>query len=218
MIYRLSEATFPEIGATFPQAQEAFNRVHVKDPNHLWNLSGIGNKLPIDVIMPYPILHKKAKLTDLISTSMISLLLVISDKLKAIIEPYANADFQFLPMKVLGKKKDTEYSYWLLNPIAFKSELIDFEKSEIWVEGMGGVKLRRIETKSFLQFEEIQKKIQLPEGLVVKKLVFTRNIMYNFFSLSTVSGGFGYYVSDNLKQEIEAAGCSGIKFEPIEQA
>ena len=45
-----------------------------------------------------------------------------------------------------------------------------------------------------------------------------KNIEQDLILLIKVYGGISYYVSEKLKAEIEEAGCTGIEFEPVEQA
>src|SRR5215210_1147443 len=95
--YRLEYSTGPDIGSTFPQVQEMRTLVSVDSPNHLWRNSG---KFSQDVYIPDPILDKKAKVTDLISSSPISFP-IVSQKLKSIFEMFRKSGIQYLSVKLV---------------------------------------------------------------------------------------------------------------------
>jgi hypothetical protein len=53
--------------------------------------------------------------------------------------------------------------------------------------------------------------------LFLKKLAIKRDTSIEFFALSGVSGGIGFYVSERLKEVIEKAGCTGIVFKELNE-
>ena len=54
--------------------------------------------------------------------------------------------------------------------------------------------------------------------LSVKKVALKEDIDVDFFPLRSVEyGGIGYYVSERLKNAIEKAGCTGMRFFEINQ-
>lgn len=54
------------------------------------------------------------------------------------------------------------------------------------------------------------------EIVTIDNILLKDDIKDDFFILRHVEGGIKYIVSENLKQEIEEEGCSGIEFRPIE--
>jgi len=198
-----------EVGLTFPQSHVAKHPVKVDDPRHLWK-QGIG-KFRENVVIPEPVLHPDAILTDLVSCTVISARLLISDKLKSILEKsVTSGECEFLPVRVWYINE--EFPYWILNPIVFRMELIDFANSEIWLEGTGGVKIRKINIKDYTDFKEWIHKLALPERITMHNFVFMDQAEQDFIQLRYGKGGIGFYVSEKIKKEIESACCSGIRF------
>jgi hypothetical protein len=74
-----------------------------------------------------------------------------------------------------------------------------------------------ITIKDYKDFKQNEIKLEWPNNLFIEKVVFKSKVEQDFCTVERVSGGAGYFVSEKLKQEIESAGCTGIKFLPIEQ-
>jgi hypothetical protein len=200
------------IGSTYPQSQVAKNTVHIDDPTHLWK-QNTGQSV-VGVAIPQPVLHPDAILTDLISSASISIQLVLSRKLKSLLESYAvPTDIEFLPLTVWYLNK--EHPYWVLNPLDFRMELIDFSKSEIWVVGIGGGKIRDAKVENYSDFVAFNANRVSSEWLRIRKVALKNQSDIHLFALQGVEGGIEYYVSDKLKNEIEDAGCTGITFEEL---
>lgn len=213
--YRIKESiALKEIGA-FPQSQTANHFVHVNSPNHLQNKQ-IPSKLEVEsVSIPQPILMKKAKRTDLISVVSISLKLVMSNKLKKILEASIGSNdwVQFLPMTLVDKEEIIDY--WLMSVYKYDMQNVNFKQSDIWLEGLVSP-IKQVFIETVEDYFILKQGIKYPESLSINKLVLHSRIDTHFFSLSIVSGGVGYYISEKLKEEIEMAGCTGISFEKVE--
>lgn len=209
-MYRIHYSTDKaEVGSTFPQSQASENVISVDDPRHLWK-QRIG-KFRDDVVIPQPVLHRSAKLTDLISSAAISLRLLVSDKLKRILESNATAgDCEFSPVKLIDKKKELEY--WVINPIVFRMQLVDYPKSEPWVTSSIGSKIREINIEDYSVYQKLSQEFIAPERITLYNVSFVNQVEENLVILRYVDGGIGYYVSEKLKNEIESVGCTGILF------
>ena len=94
-------------------------------------------------------------------------------------------------------------------------ENIHFKLSEIWKEGMGNKKINTIIVASYEEFKIIKDKTVLPERISTEKPVLLENTSQDLFILDYVKSGIGYYVSEMVKNEMEEAGCTGIRFEEI---
>ena len=183
--YQLSHSIVTdEVGMTFPQSQTSRESLPIDHPQHLWQQkAGILN----NVALPEPVVHPDAKLSDLLSTTA-TWRLVMSPKLKVILEKYIKeAQCQFLEMKVHYLSE--EYEYWMLNPLEFNMEVIDFGASEIWLCGAGNTKMQKLEIKNVADFETCAQDLQkfgkfknqeqpntLPEGPP-----------FSFFTISMIS-------------------------------
>lgn len=208
--YRIEYSTVErEVGSTFPQSHTAKHPIQVEDPRHLWK-QDIG-KFPENVCIPEPVLHPDAVLTDLVSSVVTGTRLIISDKLKSLLESHIVAgECEFLHVPVTYIDKD--YSYWMLNPIVFRMELINYSASEIWLTEFGFSKLNRINIKDYSAFAEWISILESPRGISITKLGFLADTKQDFIQLRYVTGGIGYYVSEKLKMEIEKAKCTGLRF------
>ncbi len=168
-------------------------------------------------------LFPNSKVNDLIMDGgPISTKLIISDKLKSILEDYRKTGMQFFNINIL-RKNEIFTDYWLLNMYEFNQEFIDFENCNIIYRKKDddfdvtfSAKNIEIKVKNIKEFNDyIEKAKEKLETITVEKLV-VNNVNENFFILKYVNGGVGYFVSDTLKQEIEDAGCTGIEFQPVE--
>lgn len=202
-----------EIGV-YPQSETADYKTSIKHPAHLYTQS-LNTKLGNDVVIPDPILRKKAKKTDLISCVSIIIREVISDRLKRILQTYERGELEFRPMHVIYK--DEKLPYWLMNPLVYDMDFIDYERSTIHLRGGGGTFVAEEPFDSYEAYTQRKQKLQLPVHLLIKNVVLSkRMVSKELFLLTGVDGGVGYYVSPKIKNEIEAAGCTGICFEAVE--
>lgn len=221
--YFLKNTLNVKIKGHYPQIKD------VKYYCHIWETSNfIGNihfkKFPDDVILATPILDKKANLTDLIEIWSVgfNLNLLISDKLKIILEKYIKKNKgEFLNCPVI--KDNIEYSdYWIFNGFYFDQDVIDFQNSLIKYEKHAedfettyNTNLVFPNVENLKEFENYLNIAQEnTEILTIEKLILKENkIEEDFFMLRHVFSGT-YMVSEKLKQEIEEAGCTGIEFQP----
>jgi hypothetical protein len=204
--YQLSHSTDTvEVGMTFPQSQTSRESLPIDHPQHLWQQkAGILN----NVALPEPVVHPDAKLSDLLSTTA-TWRLVMSTKLKVIFEKYIkNGQCQFLEMKVHYLSE--EYEYWMLNPLEFNMEVIDFGASEIWLCGAGNTKMQILEIKNVADFEKSSITFHMPERVSFTSVSFVADITADFIQLRNAPSMF--YVSETLRNELIKEGCTGISF------
>lgn len=205
-----------EIGK-YPQVENAKANCHIWDDPQFIDRFGF-NRIDSEVITSNAILHERAKITDLLSAFIVgfSLKLLISSKLKNILEKYSNSKFQFFNAPIIYKNEYYE-NYWLMHTHTFSYNYIDFAKSNFVLRKRktgGGTYLENIEIKTIDDFKKV-----LNYDLRSKRIHFLCNnvilksaISEDFFSLRHVSGGFKHFVSEKLKEEIEKQNCTGIEF------
>jgi hypothetical protein len=204
--YQLSHSTvIEEVGITFPQSHTTRESLAIDHLQHLWQQkAGILN----NVALPEPVVHPDAKLSDLLSTTA-TWRLVMSTKLKVIFEKYIkNGQCQFLEMKVHYLSE--EYEYWMLNPLEFNMEVIDFGASEIWLCGAGNTKMQILEIKNVADFEKSSITFHMPERVSFTSVSFVADITADFIQLRNAPSMF--YVSETLRNELIKEGCTGISF------
>lgn len=205
--YELKDSVNPsEIGSTYPQSQSAKENISVDHPRHLWK-QGAG--LLTDVVLPEPVIHPKAKLSDLLSTTA-TWRLVMGPKLKDILQKYIlPGQCQFLEMTVHNRSK--RYQYWMLNPLRYNMDLINYSASECWLCGIGDTKIQQLDVSSSKSLEEYEQTVRLPERVTIFNVTLIDNPAVDFIQLRSVPG-IRYLVSEKLKDAIMKEGCTGIAF------
>lgn len=160
-------------------------------------------------------IDRKAKVTDLLSVSFVSFKLVISTKVKNLIEEFKYDGIQFFRSALHSDSEVVNKEYWILNPYGFRNEFIHFPLSTIECRLKVDISYHEVnDIVEFNQFMEDSKKES--KICVIDKLTLNKaKINEEFFLLQGVSGGIGYFVSENLKNKMIKAGCSGIEFEEI---
>ena len=218
--YLLRESTDLKITGHFPQSIDAKHNCHVWDePNFIEH----HELIPIDFepIVSNAILHNKAKLTDIISTSGIGFTrkLLVSNKLKSIIQDSADKlDVQFFKSHILYKEQIID-DYWIVYCNKSFSEFINLHKSTVKIRKRkpeGGTYLENIFFENYYSFEHYMIENKLEGKLFFSNIYLSDNIENDFFALKNVEGGIKYVVSEKLKQKIERAGCIGVEFQPSE--
>ncbi|WP_276977724.1 DUF1629 domain-containing protein [Flavobacterium filum] len=169
-------------------------------------------------------IFENSKIADLIeSGGQVSTKLILSGKLKSIIEKHRKTGMQFFNINIL-QKKNVHTDYWILNMYEFNLEFINFKECIVYHEKKSEDYSTTYKTeniiinpKSYIEFlkyrEEAQENMEMVK---IEKLSILDSIDENFFMLKHVLGGIGYFVSETLKKEIEDAGCTGIEFQPVE--
>jgi hypothetical protein len=219
MYYKLSPSSDTRvIGRCNQQFEKAEYPVPVDHPNFIANF--FLQKVDLrTVLAAYPKLNPYAKRTDLISGTWYSgsPKLLISDKLKKFFEKQNHQGLQFIPTHILHNKQKI-LNYWFTNPYSFDNSAIDFQKSSIYLTGIGGAILKQIKIDTEEAFNAYKNSLKIPESLLIGKLLLKNDVIKDLIILQWVNSGIGYYVSEKLKQEIEDAGCTGIEFTPAHLA
>jgi hypothetical protein len=178
-------------------------------------------KIDFEPITANAILHPKSKQTDLIDANSamgFSKKLLISEKLKEVLERNRKTGMQFFQAPIIHNNIIIE-NYWVLNMYEINLELIDFQKSKIYETKHTFDLERELKIESYEHFNRVINETNIkgyPFGIIIKEIVLKREHNFDFFALLNVEGGVKYITSTKLKQEIEDAGCTGIEFQPIE--
>lgn len=204
------------------QVQDAIYRCHVWDNPKFIDRYDY-NRIDEEPIVANAVLTKKAKLTDYLNASIIgfSTGILISGKLKQIIEKYALNSCQFFKSPVIFKKEEID-DYWILHPYQFAMESIDFKNTDIVIRKRkpeGGTETVYTTVQSLSDFVALaEESTQKMEIITMQSLHLVDTVLADFFVLRWVEFGVGYVFSQELRTEIESAGCTGIEFQPIELA
>jgi hypothetical protein len=218
--YRIRESTdTKQIGNTWPQIQEAeYTCDPFEDKKFIGNI-GL-KKVSFTPKLPLGKLDKRAKLTDLLSAVPVGFnkRVVISTKLKEILISENNTNVQAFNNPILVDKL-TNTDYWLINPIKLSNNKIDFEKSDLFLKD--GIflddKIKKLNITTLKEYINEEKKVEemggFPFNLSFEKIRINNKSKESFFVLNNVYGGYGYYVSEKLKNEIENQKLTGLEFE-----
>ena len=224
--FRLFHSAGPEVGFV-PQVYEATVNFDIYHPNSAYHLNFA--EADESTLWPKPKLCKRAKKTDLLSVSFMSLSgkLLISSKLNNILSKSKTTGVQSVKAELMVKKGKTE-EYWIVNPFLSELSFIDCAYSHFgFMDSMGTNILEEIQFSSPNNFIEAYRDNQKSaiknpypnhRPLVINKIAFHENLEIDFFSvMPLIYGGIGFFVSEKLRDEIESAGCTGIVFkEPNE--
>lgn len=208
------------IGRKYPQVEKVF--IPTQWDDKLFIQSYVNREAPSNVLLPSPVLYKSAKVTDLLSASAVglSLNLLISNRLKKIIEASSTLGIQFFHVDIVHL--NNEYSYWILHPYNFLYEQLYLEKSTIGYYKDLSIKNLDHSFKpedAFALAKEIDQydnalnlDIHGNKFLFISEIVFKTSHTADFFPLRCISGGTGFFVSQKLKTKIEGENCTGIVF------
>jgi hypothetical protein len=217
MYYRINYSLDIKIAGQISQIQNAkFPTVWDNDPRFIENIEF--REVDFKPLTSIGLLHKKAKLTDLISTvpAGFTRKLLISKALKEVFEKFDKGLFQYFQCAVVSK--DTTIKYWIVSPIISMFENVDFSKSDVVS------RKRKPEGGSYLEpvalstLNEFHKYLALQGGNSWKTTIdhvhIKEDTVDDVFALGNVDGGVGYYASENFKTAIEQYGFTGIEFAP----
>lgn len=163
-----------------------------------------------DVVIPQPILEARAKLTDLVSTVEFGFDLIMSPKLKSILEPVRHNGSQFIPLTLYAKAVPMDY--WLLHMVEPDMDELDYEKSEFEITTNTGRSLRPVSISDRASFDQARNSVAPKERVSISNVVIREDCTSDLLLIRYAFGGAGFFVSEKIKNEIEAAGCTGIRF------
>jgi|GEM_PF-1246883 len=223
--YRLFRSIDPKVNGRDPQISELITSTSMLSPNFAGNLSY--NRATSATDIPKGILHSKAKLTDLLTADIMGVEYYISGRLKRILESGECDGVEFLPTNIIAKDKELD-DYWVLNPYQTNYPFLDVEQTAFaHMDFMQDIVRREVAFKTVEEFfkawEENKKKDQALgtqfdkcEPLYIRTIAIRHNSNIDFFSLRPIRPGWnGYFVSENMKEKIEAAECTGMVFREL---
>ena len=225
MFYRIEPSLDEKVtGIDDVQASSAISPVNIWD--HIYINQWGHTLIPDYVVLPIPKIKTKAKLTDLMSVFFTGSggRLTISNRLKEILEKNSHGNIQFIPITIYYRKK-YHTNYWLTNILSFdNAEVVNYNMSLVYLQYSGENEQTYQEIKSYNEHliarkKNAEAKPNIPAFTLIEKLYFKDSIRNNLCAVEYINifPMSEYFVSENLKREIESAGCTGIEFLPIEQ-
>lgn len=215
--YRIRHSTDRKIVGKFTQINEVKHRCRVDDKRFIDSV--FFEKASFDPITSIGILDKKAKITDLISTSGqgYTAKLLTSGKLKSLIEIHQKSGLEFFKSPIIYGEEELD-DYWVMSPFETHPEFINYKDSHIQSrrrKAEGGTILVDLEVGSYRDFNELQKRERVDRNILqVSKIKLIENLSEHFFILRSIEGGFGYFVSEKMKNDMVAMNITGVAFQP----
>jgi hypothetical protein len=218
--FRINNASDGKAIGFYPQVSNGIYPT-TRDSSNALGMLLYNEKVKLNTEIPKGILHKRAKLTDLLSVSFLSGSLFLSERLKSIITEHSCKGVQFLNTSIMVREKENT-SFYILYPHESDYSFLDMKKTEfVFKDIMLKEILNKVEFKSvneyLLALNENKKdaiRIGFPSfrPLIIDKIAIIENYDIDFFSIERVHGGIGYFVSEKLRLQIEEAECTGIVF------
>ncbi len=152
--YRIRHSTDRKIVGKFTQINEVKHRCSVDDKRFIDRI--FFEKASFDPITSIGILDKKAKITDLISTSGqgYTAKLLISGKLKSLIEIHQKSGLEFFKSPIIYGEEELD-DYWVMSPFETHPEFINYKDSHIQSrrrKAEGGTILVDLEVDNYHRF------------------------------------------------------------------
>ncbi|MDR0894166.1 MAG: hypothetical protein LBN06_02515 [Prevotellaceae bacterium] len=206
------------VGNDYPQAYKFIKGYEEKAPNALFSLYKYYDSFPdyepnLDGIM----LAGYAKLTDFVSSAFSGRIIIMSPKAREVFERYCLCPHRFYPLGLYKRKVKYDYFMFFIQPDC--SDFVDYPKTTFLEYNEGVFPPRPIDIESKKDFIEKREKMYAKDGLshtiraseIAMDKTFNRDL--DFFGVYWIGGTD--YVSERLKDEIEANNLSGWIFEPV---
>jgi hypothetical protein len=214
--YSLDKA---EIGSQFPQIQKMSSGYDYDAPNSVHSLARCIFKFPdFEPNLDSFVLHRGARLTDLLSAAVISVPgLLVSERLMLIFKKFNLVPCKFYNATVIDKSKRSHKYYWMHIVGYDFSRRVNYRKSTFFLGNFD----TRVETVSnigslqdLLTREHELRETYKNQFLNIKadKIILDQSV--STYSLFSINGfDFNYFVDEDLKAAIVKNSISGIKFQ-----
>ena len=209
-----------KIMGTLPQVKEVKHNCNVLIDPHFIDKFPF-EKIEIEPILSNPILHPKAKKTDLIDTGGMGFSfgsLFMSNRLKEIIENSNHFGIQFFKTS-LYQKNVQDITYWQTHIYDIPYDYYDFAKTKIILKDRDEnrkVIKKELEINSKDDFLNITRFLKYPKMVNLKNIEFKPEMNLDYFFPRYLEDNNLGVVSEKLKNRIEEKGCTGIEFKPMD--
>ena len=217
--YRITYSFEKKEVGHYPQVQNITWEGMPYDKNSFGN-QGLFSSKHNNPAIPSLEFYKSAKITSLIDFTPMNetLYMVVSEAFLNFLK--SNFEGTFQTWKIVAKHKEVNYDYYIFfldNP---KHDFINYEKSifRLYIKGADRKRVKLNEGTIKVNSDEdcMEKYRQYPQIGIEKPFFEAEKLVVNgnnvdFFRTSSPTIA-GYYVSENLKNEIEKQGFTGIRF------
>ncbi|WP_025743591.1 hypothetical protein [Aquimarina pacifica] len=161
-------------------------------------------------------IHDKAFLTDYINFLVLPFGMVVSKKMKVVLDKHILPKHHFYKTKVYHRNNIYEY-YWLHFIVDDFWEYLDKEKSYGEVISLNITELtveKKVPIQSREQIIFEGKKYRVPKVLSLGKIIMKQNfVKYDLYQLQTIS--YNTIISENLKNALLEEGLTGFELKPF---
>ena len=199
--------TKDEIGC-YPQLKEDWTNVEYWGTTSI-NSTPLEGHIPFRISCPKFILERQAILTDKIISNNTSRYLMISERLFRLFTEFKMDAHQYFVEKVIAPDGEIDY-YLIYLPYPRDDEFFNWEHCLFYDFHDPEKKIFSVaDAREY--YKAHNGKILKPERLVVRD----GQPAFDLFRCRFYSGGTRFYASSRLKQAMEAAGITGVRFEAI---
>jgi hypothetical protein len=197
----------------YPQVDGMIKSVSIDDPRYIG--TRFFEDLPEDVVIPNGILHRRAKLTDLLSAMPLGFTfnLLVSQLTYELIDKKDNKGLRFYKTYVITPD-ERKHSYCMICPYRNCVDLLDFERCLFSIYSIDSSNGQSIDIKSSEEFQDILTSFKERQRTIrIDKVMLIENIDCDMFCLGNVAdGGIGFYISEDLKSKFEKNGLTGFEY------
>lgn len=201
------------IGTEYPQIQTMGGTVDKNAPDSLYNVysDAFPNFIPN---LNYFILHKNAKLTDVLSTAMISYGFVLNDKVKKILEQFKLPPHKFYPAIVEHKGTFYENYHWFFY-ICDVLDFIDYNKTKFFITDLVNNKLEDCKNITSSNSLKNVKDVLTGQGYINADIIYLKkDITFAYDLLEITFGNYRTYISEKLNDAFKKDGIIGFNIAP----
>ncbi len=199
------------IGKTYPQSQSMSNDYNYAAENSCW-------KMAYDSFPEFEpnlngfLLHKTAKLTDVISNASIYFGLLISNKLAELLTHFELPKYKLFKAYIIQKSESHNYNFF--HYISDLVEYIDFEKTRFYL--FNGFERTNVFIHSKNDLLKLYNEIPTTSKLKTDKYQFIKGykMSLDLFQISITDSRT--YISHRLKTALEEAKITGIEITPVD--
>ncbi len=199
------------IGKAYPQAQKMSGDYNFSAQNSCWKIS-------YDAFPDFEpnfksfVLHRSAKLTDVISNSVLYFGLLISERFSSLLNQFSIPTYRLFTAYLIQNANDYQYKFF--HHVSDFTTSIDFEKTDFYL--FDGFERTAAEISSHEQLRELYMKLPTTTKIKTDKyyLKDSNPLHYDIFSLSFTNSNT--YISHRLKTALEEAHITGIDIIPTD--
>lgn len=164
-------------------------------------------------------LDRRAKVTDVMSDVTIPAVgLLVNKKVREIFDQHNLMSHKYYPVEIEAKGDILHYEFLQIFDEKNLNEYINFEKSSFkWFSFTEEIENSPVKLKSYKEYLDKRSTQGIFNTIAVVDLVLTNKFSKDLdvFTFSPIMGGGEFFISERLKDALEANNISGIKYHPV---